>query len=31
LLARIDTGRGEERLFEDQMPELLRRLSENAR
>jgi Fic family protein len=30
-LARIDTGRGRERLFEDQMPELLRRLSENAR
>jgi len=31
MLARIDTGRGQERLFEDQMPELLRRLSENAR
>jgi len=31
VLARIDTGRGQERLFEDQMPELLRRLSENAR
>ena len=31
MLARIDTGRGQERLFEDQMPELLKRLSENAR
>jgi Fic family protein len=31
VLARIDTGRGQERLFEDQMPALLRRLSENAR
>ena len=31
LLARIDTGRGQERLFKDQMPELLRRLSEKAR
>lgn len=31
VLARIDTGRGQERLFEDQMPELLKRLSENAR
>lgn len=31
LLARTDTGRGQERLFEDQMPELLKRLSENAR
>lgn len=31
LLARIDTGRGQERLFEDQMPELLKRLSQNAR
>ena len=31
ILARIDTGRGQERLFEDQMPELLKRLSENAR
>ena len=31
LLARIDTGRGQERLFEDQMPALLRRLSESAR
>lgn len=31
MLARIDTGRGHERLFEDQAPELLKRLSENAR
>lgn len=31
LLARIDTGRGQERLFEDQRPELLKQLSENAR
>lgn len=31
ILARIDTGRGQERLFEDQMPELLKQLSENAR
>jgi Fic family protein len=31
VLARIDTGRGRERLFEDQMPELLARLSEHAR
>jgi Fic family protein len=31
VLARIDTGRGRELLFEDQRPELLRRLSENAR
>lgn len=30
-LARIDTGRGQERLFADQMPALLRTLSENAR
>ncbi len=30
-LARIDTGRGQERLFEDQQPELLRRLAEHAR
>ena len=30
-LARIDTGKGQERLFEDQMPELLRQLSEHAR
>jgi len=30
-LARIDTGRGSERLFEDQAPELLRQLSEHAR
>lgn len=31
ILARIDTGRGQERLFEDQSPELLKRLSEDAR
>ena len=31
ILARIDTGRGQERLFEDQAPELLKRLSEDAR
>jgi Fic family protein len=31
VLARIDTGRGQERLFEDQMPELLGQLSEHAR
>ena len=31
LLARIDTGRGRERLFEDQQPELLKQLSEHAR
>ncbi len=31
VLARIDTGRGQERLFEDQVPELLQRLSESAR
>jgi Fic family protein len=30
-LARIDTGKGQERLFEDQMPELLRALSGQAR
>lgn len=30
-LARIDTGRGQEQLFRDQRPELLKRLSENAR
>jgi Fic family protein len=30
-LARIDTGRGQERLFADQMPQLLRALSQNAR
>lgn len=29
--ARIDTGRGKEELFLDQRPELLKRLSENAR
>jgi Fic family protein len=31
LLARIDTARGQQRLFEDQLPELLRQLSEHAR
>ncbi|MGD1057546.1 MAG: hypothetical protein ABR992_09045 [Solirubrobacteraceae bacterium] len=31
MLARIDTGRGRERLFTDQMPELLKQLSESAR
>ncbi|MDX6698924.1 MAG: hypothetical protein QOE65_2321 [Solirubrobacteraceae bacterium] len=31
LLARIDTGRGREQLFEDQVPEVVRQLSENAR
>jgi Fic family protein len=31
LLSRVDTGRGRERLFEDQLPELLVLLSENAR
>lgn len=31
LLARIDTGKGKERLFEDQLPELLGRLSGHAR
>jgi Fic family protein len=30
-LARIDTGRGQERLFADQMPELLKQLSVSAR
>jgi Fic family protein len=30
-LSRIDTGKGQERLFVDQVPELLRALSENAR
>jgi hypothetical protein len=30
-LARIDTGKGQERLFADQVPQLLRALSENAR
>ena len=30
-LSRIDTGRGREQLFMDQRPELLKRLSENAR
>lgn len=31
LLARIDTGKGREGLFEDQIPELLSRLAEDAR
>lgn len=31
VLARIDTGRGREDLFEDQAPQVLRQLSENAR
>jgi Fic family protein len=31
VLARIDTGRGREQLFEDQVPQALRQLSENAR
>jgi Fic family protein len=31
VLARIDTGKGRERLFEDQLPELLAQLSEHAR
>lgn len=31
VLARIDTGRGQEQLFRDQRPELLKRLSQNAR
>jgi Fic family protein len=31
VLARIDTGRGRERLFEDQAPELLGQLAEHAR
>jgi len=31
VLARIDTGRGQEQLFLDQRPGLLKRLSENAR
>jgi hypothetical protein len=30
-LARIDIGKGQERLFADQMPQLLRSLSEHAR
>lgn len=30
-LARIDTGRGRERLYENQQPELLKQLSEHAR
>jgi Fic family protein len=31
LLAAIDTAHGQERLFEDQIPELLRQLAQNAR
>jgi Fic family protein len=31
VLARIDTGRGREQLFEDQVPQVLRQLTENAR
>lgn len=31
ILARIDTGRGQERLFEDQAPGLLERLADDAR
>lgn len=31
VLARIDTGRGREELFQDQVPQVLRQLSENAR
>lgn len=31
VLARIDTARGRERLFQDQLPELLRALAEHAR
>ena len=31
ILARIDTGRGQEQLFQAQLPELLEQLSENAR
>ena len=31
ILARVDTGRGRERLFEDQRPELLTRLTHDAR
>jgi Fic family protein len=31
VLARVDTGRGREQLFLDQVPEVLRQLSENAR
>lgn len=31
VLARIDTGRGREELFADQVPEVLQQLSENAR
>jgi Fic family protein len=31
ILSRIDTGKGKERLYEDQAPELLKRLSDDAR
>jgi Fic family protein len=31
ILARIDTGKGQERLFENQLPELLSQLAEHAR
>src|SRR5882672_1225107 len=31
VLSRIDIGKGQERLFQDQAPELLKRLSEHAR
>jgi Fic family protein len=31
ILGRIDTGKGQERLFENQVPELLRQLAEHAR
>jgi Fic family protein len=31
VLARIDTGRGREELFEDQLPQVLRQLTESAR
>jgi hypothetical protein len=31
ILARVDTGRGREQLFLDQVPEVLKQLSENAR
>ena len=31
VLARVDTGRGREQLFLDQVPQVLRQLSENAR
>lgn len=31
ILARIDTGRGREEIYQDQVPQVLRQLSENAR